>query len=195
MLAVGRDLRYVELESFASYDLVYSDIERFEIISPIGSGQYSLVFLGRYDNTNQCAIQSLKNIPFAKIQRECAILDRVSTVVHLIEVVRDPVTSTISLVTEYHHSDSPRTVFPKLTVPDVRMMILPLLHSLDCCPRRGVMHRDVKPGNLLISSEQCSISLYDSGLADLHYAERPYTDRVSTLCYKAPELRILRFRR
>jgi casein kinase II subunit alpha len=178
-------------DPFADFELNYSDIDRFEIISPIGSGKYSLVFLGRCDSSQACAIKSLKNIPFGKIQRECAILSHVSTVpnvVHLIAVVRDPITSVISLVTEYHRSDSPRSMFPKLKIPEVRIMMWRLLYSLDCCARLGVMHRDVKPGNLLISREQCSISLIDWGLADLYYPERAYTVRVSTLRYKAPEL-------
>jgi casein kinase II subunit alpha len=178
-------------DRFADFELSYSDIERFEVISPIGSGKYSLVFLGRSDNSQHCAIKSLKNIPFSKIQRECAILQHVSTVpnvVHLLAVVRDPITSTISLVTEYHHSDSPRTIFPKLKIPEIRILIWQLLQSLDCCARLGVMHRDVKPGNLLISREEKSISLIDWGLADLYYPERAYTVRVSTLRYKAPEL-------
>jgi casein kinase II subunit alpha len=67
-------------------------------------------------------------------------------------------------------------------------MMWQLLNSLDCCARRGVMHRDVKPGNLLISREQKSISLIDWGLADLYYPQRAYSIRVSTLRYKAPEL-------
>jgi casein kinase II subunit alpha len=178
-------------DPFEDAELNYGDIERFQVISPIGSGKYSLVFLGKYDNDKPCAIKTLKNIPFSKIQREVCILRHVSdvpNVIHLIAVVRDPLTSAISIVTDYQHNEAPRTVFPRLDVGDIRVMMWQLLNSLDCCARCGVMHRDVKPGNLLISKEDRSIQLIDWGLADLYYPQRAYTVRVSTLRYKAPEL-------
>ena len=63
-----------------------------------------------------------------------------------------------------------------------------LLKSLDESHKRGIMHRDVKPGNILFSKNCKKIKLIDWGLADLYFPEHPYSVRVSTLRYKAPEL-------
>ena len=176
---------------FEDYQLDYDDIERFEVISPIGSGKYSLVFLGRYDGGQLCAIKTLKNVPFVKIQREIWLLKSVSGLpncIHLISVVRDPLTSTISIITDYVKSENPRSLYPKLKLDDIRFLIYRLLVTLDSCAQRGIMHRDVKPGNLLISSDHRHLELIDWGLADLYFPCHAYTVRVSTLRYKAPEL-------
>jgi serine/threonine protein kinase len=63
-----------------------------------------------------------------------------------------------------------------------------LLDTLDSVHARGVMHRDVKPGNVCISHKRRHLCLIDWGLADLYYPRTQYTTRVSTLRYKAPEL-------
>ncbi|KAH0789468.1 Pkinase-domain-containing protein [Histomonas meleagridis] len=176
---------------FGSYQIEYDNIERFEVIGPIGSGKYSLVFVGRYDGGRLCAIKTLKNVPFVKIQREIWLLKQVSTLpncVHLISVVRDPLTSTISLITDYVKSENPRSLYPKLKLEEIRILIYRLLISLDSCAQKGIMHRDVKPGNLLISSDHQQLELIGWGLADLYFPGHAYTVRVSTLRYKAPEL-------
>jgi casein kinase II subunit alpha len=135
-------------DPFENFQLSYDDIDRFQVVHPVGSGKYSLVFKGTYDGDKPCAIKTLKNIPMSKIQREVAILQHVAhipNVIHLISVVRDPLTATISLVTDFLQSDSPRKAFPKLEIPEIRVMMWQLLNSLDRCARCGVMHRDVKP--------------------------------------------------
>lgn len=178
-------------DPFANYEFDYTDIERFEVIGPIGSGKYSLVFLGRCDGEKSCAIKTLKDVPFVKIQREICLLKRVSdlpNVIQLFGVVQDPLTKVISIVTEYLRSESPRSLFPKLTIPEIRVLMWHLLVSIDACAQRGVMHRDVKPGNILISADRQNLRLIDWGLADLYVPQKPYTVRVSTLRYKAPEL-------
>jgi casein kinase II subunit alpha len=176
---------------FDDSEISFSDCDRFQVVSPIGSGKYSLVFLGKYDQDKSCAIKTLKNIPYSKIQREIGILNHVSNVpnaIQLLAVVKDPLTSTISIVTEYQQSETARSMFPKLTLSEIRVLIWHLLVSLDACARKGVMHRDVKPGNILISGDRQSLRLIDWGLADMYFSKRAYTVRVSTLRYKAPEL-------
>jgi casein kinase II subunit alpha len=178
-------------DPFADAGLAYSDIGRFQVIAPIGSGRYSHVFLGRADGDRDCAIKTLKNIAVPKIQRECAILRLVAdipNVIRLLAVVKDPTTEAVSIVTEYHKADPPRELFPRLDLGAIRVLMWQLLNCLDGCARCGVMHRDVKPGNLLISQVEQSLSLIDWGLADLYYPQRAYSVRVSTMRYKAPEL-------
>lgn len=178
-------------DPFENYEIQYGDIDRFELITPIGSGKYSIVFMGRYDEKDLCAVKTLKNVPFVKIQKEVCLLHHVESlpnVVKIIDVVKDPLTATISIITEYQQSENPRSLFPKLDLDEIRYLMFQLLTSLDATANRGVMHRDVKPGNVLISSDHKSLRLIDWGLADLYFPEKPYTVRVSTLRYKAPEL-------
>lgn len=51
---------------------------------------------------------------------------------------------------------------------DARLLCLQLLQALAACHSSGVVHRDIKPQNLLISSDDARIKLIDlGGAADL----------------------------
>ncbi|KCV69171.1 CMGC/CDK protein kinase [Fonticula alba] len=68
-----------------------------------------------------------------------------------------------------------------------------LLHALAYCHEHRVIHRDVKPQNILISSDN-NIKLADFGLARIiGHPVRSYAFEVATLWYRAPELLLARF--
>lgn len=126
------------------------------------------------------------------------------SIVRLIDVNRDELTGTISIVTEYIKADPPKHLYPTLTLDDIRFYMYRLLKALDVCHSRGVMHRDIKPGNVLISKSfvepqgksfldeddqvQRNLTIIDWGLAELYYPMKRYSTRVATMRYKAPEL-------
>lgn len=63
-----------------------------------------------------------------------------------------------------------------------------LLSGLAFCHSRRVLHRDLKPQNLLIDKEG-SLKLADFGLARaIGIPVRTYTHEVVTLWYRAPEI-------
>lgn len=177
-------------DPFEEFEINFGDIENFEVIAPIGTGKYSIVFLGKF-NHKHCAIKTLKNVPFIKIQREICLLDMISSLPHIVKtiaIVQDPLTNMISIVSEFQSSESPKTLYPKFSLKEIRILIYKLLEVLDAAHQKGIMHRDVKPGNILISSNKKDLKLIDWGLADMYYPQKAYTVRVSTMRYKAPEL-------
>ncbi|RXN39246.1 serine threonine- kinase pim-3-like protein [Labeo rohita] len=64
--------------------------------------------------------------------------------------------------------------------------MLQLISALRHCESRGVLHRDVKPENLLISTESHDIKLLDFGCGDL-LKDSAYKYFAGTLEYAPPE--------
>jgi serine/threonine protein kinase len=63
-----------------------------------------------------------------------------------------------------------------------------MLRGLHFCHVRGVMHRDLKPQNILVSKDG-RLKLADFGLARAFVPPiRPFTHEVVTLWYRAPEI-------
>jgi serine/threonine protein kinase len=68
----------------------------------------------------------------------------------------------------------------------VRCYARQILQSLRYCHGKGVIHRDVKPANLLIKDHV--LKLADFGLARVLTDDFPLSTNVVTLWYRAPEL-------
>jgi casein kinase II subunit alpha len=173
------------------FELKYGTPEAYRIIRPIGSGKNSLVFLGRRFDDSYCAIKVLKSVAFTRIKRELFILKKIASVknvIHVLDVNRDPLTSTISFVTTYASSEPFWEIYPQFTLDDIRYYMYLLLSTLDECHAKGIMHRDIKPGNVCIHPRDQSLCIIDWGLSDLYYPLTQYSVRVSTLRYKSPEL-------
>lgn len=157
-----------------------------------GRGKYSEVFEGiNVVNYQKCVIKVLKPVKKKKIKREIKILQNLSggpNIVGLLDVVRDSQSKTPSLIFEHVNNTDFRTLYPKFLDFDVRYYIYELLKALDFCHSKGIMHRDVKPHNVMIDHENRKLRLIDWGLAEFYHANTEYNVRVASRYFKGPEL-------
>ncbi|KAL7575994.1 hypothetical protein ACA910_000782 [Epithemia clementina (nom. ined.)] len=75
-----------------------------------------------------------------------------------------------------------------LTQYEVKYYLFHLLVALDSLHASGIMHRDVKPRNVLINRQEKRLMLIDLGLADFYLPHQKYNVRVASRHYKSPEL-------
>lgn len=170
----------------------WGDQDNYEVVRKVGRGKYSEVFEGvSVANNQRCVIKILKPVKKKKIRREIKILQNLSNgpnIIKLLDVVRDPESKTPSLVFEYVNNTDFKVLYPTLTDYDVRYYIFLLLKALDYSHSQGIMHRDVKPHNIMIDHQQRELRLIDWGLAEFYHAGREYNVRVASRYYKGPEL-------
>jgi casein kinase II subunit alpha len=53
---------------------------------------------------------------------------------------------------------------------------------------RGIIHRDIKPGNVLFNPEKTHLTIVDWGLADFYLPHKKFNCRVASRYFKSPEL-------
>jgi casein kinase II subunit alpha len=66
------------------------------------------------------------------------------------------------LIFEYVNNTDFRSLYPKFQDYDVRYYIFELLKALDYCHSKGIMHRDVKPHNVMIDHEKRKVSSFSA---------------------------------
>jgi len=175
-------------------------LEDFLKIEKIGEGTYGVVFKGKNKKTGDIvAMKKIRlesedeGVPSTAI-REISLLKELQhpNIVALTDVLMQE--AKLYLIFEFLTMDLKKymdTNIPKDGQMDPKLMksyTYQLLQGLLFCHQRRVLHRDLKPQNLLIDKNGC-IKIADFGLARAFgIPVRVYTHEVVTLWYRAPEV-------
>lgn len=193
---VFADVNSKQPQSYWDYEAVtvqWGDQDRYLIDDRVGRGKYSEVFSGidTFNNNQRIIIKVLKPVKTKKIKREIKLLQELyggKNIIKLLDLVRDVELRTPSFIFEYIRNDDHRELYPRLTDLDIRFYLFELLQALHHCHSKGIMHRDVKPHNIMIDHEQRRLTLIDWGLAEFYHPGVSYNCRVASRYYKGPEL-------
>lgn len=187
------DKKPKEYWDYENLQVSWGEQDDYEVVRKVGRGKYSEVFEGvRAQAVEQkCIIKILKPVKKKKIKREIKILQNLAggiNIISLLDVVREPQSKTPSLVFEYVNNSDFKVLYPNLTDYDIRFYLMELLKALDFSHSQGIMHRDVKPHNIMIDHEKRQLRLIDWGLAEFYHAGKEYNVRVASRYFKGPEL-------
>jgi len=187
------DKKPKEYWDYENLQVSWGEQDDYEVVRKVGRGKYSEVFEGvRAQAVDQkCIVKILKPVKKKKIKREIKILQNLAggiNIISLLDVVREPQSKTPSLVFEYVNNTDFKVLYPNLTDYDIRFYLMELLKALDFSHSQGIMHRDVKPHNIMIDHEKRQLRLIDWGLAEFYHAGKEYNVRVASRYFKGPEL-------
>ena len=179
-------------DAFNDYDLTYGYHDDYEILSRLGSGKYSQVYDGiNIVNDKEVVIKVLKPVKKKKIRREIAILKLLKdheNIVQLLDVIVDPSSKTPSIIYEKINHVDFKILFPKLTSIEIKYYMYCILKGLDFAHSKGIMHRDIKPHNIIIDPKKRILKIIDWGLAEVYSEGIDYSVRVASRYFKSPEL-------
>jgi serine/threonine protein kinase len=175
-----------------------SALDKYRKLEKRGEGTYGVVYMAEEKGTGMLvALKKIRlehedeGMPSTTI-REISLLKELQhpNVVRLFDVIHS--NNELHLVFElldfdlkkYMDNVDERSVSPRL----IKSYMYQIINGLAFCHARRVVHRDLKPQNLLID-RQGNIKLADFGLARAFQIPlRTYTHEVVTLWYRAPEI-------
>ena len=174
---------------------------RYALERRLGAGGMSTVFLARDSVLERpVAVKLLAehlsddDAFVARFRREALAAARLQhpNIVQVFDSGEDEPSGRHYIVMEYVNGPSCADMVretPKLPIERTVEIVRGACHGLDYAHRAGVIHRDVKPGNLLISDETGALKLADFGIAKA--AEQTRITQVGavlgTAAYLSPE--------
>jgi serine/threonine protein kinase len=174
--------------------------ERYQRLEKLGEGTYATVFKGKSRLGGE--IVALKEIhldaeegaPSTAI-REISLMKELKhpNIVRLMDVIHTE--NKLTLVFEFMDQDlkkymdtTARATHGALDVVAIRQFMFQLLRGIAYCHENRVLHRDLKPQNLLIN-KRGALKLGDFGLARAFgIPVNTFSNEVVTLWYRAPDV-------
>eukprot|EP00906_Rhabdomonas_costata_P007941 RCo011350 len=170
---------------------------KYAKLEKIGEGTYGVVFKAKDRQTGELvALKRIRldseeeGVPCTAI-REISLLKELKhpNIVKLLDVIHND--KKLTLVFEYADQDLKKFLdcySGDLEPPMIRHLLQQLLKGIEYCHEKSVLHRDLKPQNLLIN-KALELKLADFGLGRAFgIPVRKYTHEVVTLWYRAPDV-------
>ncbi|RLW06333.1 hypothetical protein DV515_00004608 [Chloebia gouldiae] len=178
-------------------EIGFGKMETYIKLEKLGEGTYATVYKGRSKLTeNLVALKEIRleheeGAPCTAIREGVSLLKDLkhANIVTLHDIVHTD--KSLTLVFEYLDKDLKQYMDDCgniMSMHNVKLFLYQILRGLAYCHRRKVLHRDLKPQNLLIN-EKGELKLADFGLARAKSVPtKTYSNEVVTLWYRPPDV-------
>ncbi|KAL1548406.1 Cell division control protein 2 C [Salvia divinorum] len=184
-------------------------MEKYQKLEKVGQGAYGTVYKAKDLSTGQLVALKKTHLPISdegipsSSLREVSLLQLLSHslyIVRLLSVEHVPDKNgkhLLYLVFEYLDTDLKKFIDSYLNSPNptllpphiVQNFLYQLCNGVAHCHSQGVLHRDLKPQNLLLDKEKGILKIADLGLGRAFSVPlKNYTHEIVTLYYRAPEV-------
>ncbi|ESN92056.1 hypothetical protein HELRODRAFT_89986, partial [Helobdella robusta] len=178
------------------HEIGFGKIESYTKLDKLGEGTYATVYKGKSHLTG--SLVALKEI---RLEYEegapCTAIREVSLLRNLkhanIVTLHDIIHTSLSLTIVFEFLDKDLKQYMEdcnniLHMHNVKLFLFQILRGLSYCHKRRILHRDLKPQNLLIN-QLGELKLADFGLARAKsIPTKTYSNEVVTLWYRPPEV-------
>lgn len=174
-----------------NWELPHNPPGDYEIADWIGTGKYSDVFIGYKGDGTKVALKVMKPVRPLKYNREAKILMNLKdgpNIVKLFEIVQNPQTSQYTFVFEYVSNTDFSVLMQSFTDHEAKYYLYQLMRALQYAHSHGIMHRDVKPQNIMYDKATRKLRLIDWGLAEFYHPKQKFNIHVASRHFKAIEL-------
>uniref|UniRef100_A0A8K9X3U0 Mitogen-activated protein kinase n=1 Tax=Oncorhynchus mykiss TaxID=8022 RepID=A0A8K9X3U0_ONCMY len=169
---------------------------------PIGYGAFGVVWsVTDPRDGRKVALKKMPNVfqnlvSCKRVFRELRMLcffkhDNVLSALDILQPPQIDCFEEIYVITELMQSDLHKVIVSPqpLTTDHIKVFLYQILRGLKYLHSAGILHRDIKPGNLLVNSN-CLLKICDFGLARVEEPDpsRHMTQEVVTQYYRAPEV-------
>lgn len=140
----------------------FPTIEGLEFGKKLGQGHFSEVYQGEWDK-GPAAIKVIERGSQHLIQTEIELLEALKGLPHIVQLFKVFKTETTILVFELVRSLDIDDFFDELDSVRLKFIIRALLEATKGAHSKGIVHRDIKMGNIMVSHDFKDLKLIDWG--------------------------------
>jgi serine/threonine-protein kinase len=167
-------------------------IGKYRIVAPLGSGGFGAVYLAEdtwIDKKVALKVPHRQNLDFTELLREPRLLASLSHPNVVTVLTAEKQDNVFFIVMEYVPGDTLEAIIDRegaLDLPRALDYTCQVCNAMDHAHRHGVIHRDLRPGNVLVT-EQGLVKVADFGTSRFLEIAAHGTTVIGSPPYMAPE--------